>query len=142
MATDSIAAGNSESTERLTVLVAGLSADDMKRSLGGGWTVGFALAHLAFWDARQIAALQRMTRGEEFPGEDLATNATLEAIAAAFDPDAIGQAAVSAAQQLDAFVETLTSEQVDALTASGKSYAIDRAPHREEHLSQIEEALA
>lgn len=141
MATDSIAAGNSESTERLTVLVAGLSADDMKRSLGGGWTIGFALAHLAFWDARQIAALQRMTRGEEFPGEDLATNATLEAIAAAFDPDAIGQAAVSAAQQLDAFVETLTSEQVDALTASGKSYAIDRAPHREEHLSQIEEAL-
>ncbi|MCY3568115.1 MAG: DinB family protein [Chloroflexi bacterium] len=138
---DSIAAGNSESSERLSALVAGLGTDDMHRSLGGSWTVGFALAHLAFWDARQVAALQRMARGEAFPSEDLATNAALEAIAAAFDPDTIGQAAVSAALQLDAAVEALTSEQVNALVNSGKSYAIDRAPHREEHIRQIEAAL-
>lgn len=138
---DSISAGNSQSTERLSALVARLSTEAMKRSLGGGWTFGFALAHLAYWDARQLAALQRMSQGEEFPSEDLATNAALEAIAAAFDPDTIGQAAVSAARQLDAAVETLTAEQVDALTGSGKTYAIDRAPHREEHIRQIEEAL-
>lgn len=132
---------NAGSTERLRAVVARLGDEDLKRSLGGGWTIGFALAHLAFWDARQVAALQRVARGEQFPAEDLATNATLEAIAAAFDQNAIGQAAVGAAQQLDAVVETLTPEQVDALTASGKSYAIDRAPHREEHLRQIEEAL-
>ena len=111
------------------------------RSFGGNWTVGFALAHLAFWDARQVAALQRMARGEAFPAEDLATNAALEAIAAVFNPATIGQAAVSAARQLDAVVETLTAEQVNALTASGKSYAIDRAPHRLEHIRQIEEAF-
>ena len=125
----------------MRALVARLGDEDLKRSLGGGWTIGFALAHLAFWDARQVAALQRMARGEEFPSEDLATNATLEAIAAAFDQDAIGQAAVSAARQLDAVIEALTPEQIDALTGSGKSYAIDRAPHREEHLRQIEDAL-
>lgn len=142
MATNSIAAGNSDSTERLSALVAGLSAGDMRRSLGGGWTIGFALAHLAFWDARQVAALQRMAQGEEFPSEDLATNAALEAIAAAFNPDTIGQAAVSAAQQLDAVVDALSSEQLDALRTSGKSYAIERAPHREEHMRQIEEALS
>ena len=132
---------NAESTERLRAVVARLGDEDLKRSLGGGWTVGFALAHLAFWDARQVAALQRMAQGEAFPSEDLATNAALEAIADAFDPDAIGQAAVGAAQQLDAAVEALSPEQVDVLTGSGKSYAIDRAPHREEHLRQIEEAL-
>ena len=141
MASSNYPAGNAESTERLSALVAELSAEDMKRSLGGGWTVGFALAHLAFWDARQVAALERMARGEEFPSEDLATNAALEAIAAAFHPDTIGQAAVGAAQQLDAVVESLTSEQVDALANSGKSYAIDRAPHRLEHIRQIEETL-
>ena len=142
MATNSITAGNSDSTERLSALVAGLSAGDMRRSLGGGWTIGFALAHLAFWDARQVAALQRMAQGEEFPSEDLATNAALEAIAAGFNPDTIGQAAVGAARQLDALVETLTADQVNALTGSGKSYAMDRAPHREEHMRQIEEALS
>ncbi|MCY3572543.1 MAG: hypothetical protein OXH19_14540 [Chloroflexi bacterium] len=141
MATDSIAAGNLDSTKRLSSLVARLEADDVQRSLGGGWTIGLALAHLAFWDARQVAALQRMARGEEFPSEDLATNAALEAIAAAFHPDTIGQTALGAAQQLDAVVQSLTSEQVDALANSGKSYAIDRAPHREEHIRQIEEAL-
>ena len=82
-----------------------------------------------------------MAQGEPFPSEDMATNAALEVIADAFDPEVIGQAAVSAAQQLDAAVEALSPEHVDVLTGSGKSYAIDRAPHREEHLRQIEEAL-
>jgi len=140
-APDSMSANNAQSTERLATLVARLSADDLSRSLGGSWTVGFALAHLAFWDARQVAALQRMARGEAFPAEDLATNAALEVIATAFNPDMIGQAAVSAAQQLDAVVGALTSEHVDVLTGAGKSYAIDRAPHRLEHIRQIEEAL-
>ncbi|MDE2892311.1 MAG: DinB family protein [Chloroflexota bacterium] len=132
---------NAESTQRLRSLVARLGDADLERSLGGGWTVAFALAHLAFWDARQVAALQRFGRGEAFPAEDLATNAALEAIADAFDPDTIGQAAVSAAQQLDAVFETLTAEQVDALTGSGKTYAIERAPHRNEHMRQIEDVV-
>lgn len=140
-ATDNHALGNAASTERMRALVARLTSADLRGSLGGGWTIGFALAHLAFWDARQVAALQRMARGEEFPSEDMATNAALEAIAAAFNPDTIGQAAVSAAQQLDALVDTLTAEQLDLLRTSGKSYAIERAPHREEHMRQIEEAL-
>jgi len=141
VATSSFAAGNAESTERLSVLIDELSGADLNRSLGGGWTIGFALAHLAFWDARQVAALERLANGEPFPSEDMATNAALEGIAGGFDPDSIGQTAVSAARQLDAVVEALTAVQVDALTGSGKSYAIDRAPHREEHIRQIEEAL-
>ncbi|MCY3557718.1 MAG: DinB family protein [Chloroflexi bacterium] len=141
MATNNIAADNSDSTERLSALVARLGTEDMKRPLGGGWTIGFALAHLAFWDARQVAALERVASGEPFPSEDLATNAALEAVADAFNPDTIGRAAVDAARQLDAVVETLTPDQVGALTGSGKSYAIARAPHREEHIRQIEDAL-
>ena len=140
-ATDNCSSTNAESTDQLRALVERLADEDLQRSLGGGWTIGLALAHLAFWDARQVAALQRFARGDQFPSEDLATNDTLEAIAAAFDPDTIGEVAVNAAGQLDRIVEMLTAEQVDALNTSGKSYAIDRAPHRDEHISQIEEAL-
>ena len=139
--TDSSLSGNAESTERLRALVARLSAAELARPLGGSWTVGFALAHLAFWDARQIAALSRFSAGQGFPSEDLAANAALEAISSAFDPSTVGEATVNAAQRLDRIVETLTSEQVDTLQGSGKWYAIDRAPHREEHIRQIEEAL-
>ena len=138
---DNHASRNAESTERIRSVVARLSDKDLNRSLGGGWTVGFALIHLAFWDARQVAALQRFKDGETFPSEDYATNATLAAIASAFDLAAAGQAAVSAAQDLDTMVESLTDEQLTALQDSAKSYAIDRAPHRDEHLQQIEEAL-
>ncbi len=138
---DNHASRNAESTERIRSVVARLSDKDLNRSLGGGWTVGFALIHLAFWDARQVAALQRFKDGEAFPSEDHATNATLTAIASAFDLVAAGQAAVSAALELDTMVESLTDEQLTALQDSGKSYAIDRAPHRDEHLQQIEEAL-
>ena len=141
-AIDNLHASNSNSTERLRALVARLSDSDLSRSLGGNWTVAFALVHLAFWDARQVAALQRFTSGEAFPTEDYAANATLEAIAHTFDPSTIGQAAVRAAQQLDATVDNLTPEQLDDLREAGLTYAIDRAPHREEHIEQIERALA
>ena len=138
---DNHASTNAESTERLRTLVATLSGADLERSLGGGWTVGFAFVHLAFWDNRQVAALRQFERGEGFPSEDHATNATLSLIAPIFDLSAAGQAAVNAAQELDTMVESLTDEQLTALQDSGKSYAIDRAPHRDEHLQQIEEAL-
>ena len=140
-ATDKILKSNTTSTDRLRALVERLSDEDLNRSLGGNWTVGFAFAHLAFWDARQVAALQRFASGEPFPSEDMATNATLEAIAAGFNPKTIGRAALDAAQQLDRLVESLTTEQVDALQNANLSYAIDRAAHRDEHLQQIEEGL-
>ena len=138
---DNIHASNSTSTERLTALVARLTPQDLQRSLGGDWTVAFALVHLAFWDARQVAALNRFANGHGFPAEDYATNATLEAIAAAFNPATLGAAAVTAAEQLDATVESLTSEQLDELRSAGLAYAVERAPHREEHMQQIEDVL-
>ena len=132
---------NAESTERLRKLVARLGDADLVRSVGGGWTVAFALAHLAFWDARQVAALQRFVRGEPFPSEDLATNDALESIAAAFDSTAVGEPAVAAADELDRIVAMLSAEQIDALRDSGKTYAIERAPHRDEHMRQIEDVV-
>ena len=138
---DTDLSSNAESTERLSKLVGRLSEDDLGVSLGSGWTVGFALAHLAFWDARQVAALQRVSSGEGFPSEDLATNAALQSMASAFDPTTVGEAAVKAAQQLDAIVETLATDQLESLRKSGKSYAIDRAAHREEHMLQIEDGI-
>ena len=140
--TDNRYPSNARSTEQLRALVDRLSAADLSRSLGGGWTVATALVHLAFWDARQVAALRQYTRGDGFPSEDLAANAALQSIASAFDPAAVGEAAVSAAAELDAAIASLTAEQIDDLDGIGLSYAIERAAHRVEHTQQIEQAIA
>ncbi len=132
---------NAEATRRLGDLVARLDGADLGRSLGGGWTVAFAFAHLAFWDARQDAALRAYASGEAFPPEDEATNATLEAVAGMLDPETVGSMAVEAAEGLDAAALGLTANQRTALREAGQEYAFRRWPHREEHIAQIEAVL-
>ena len=129
---------NAEATRRLAALVARLGAPDLERSLGGGWTVAFALAHLAFWDVRQAVALGRYARGGAFPPEDAATNPTLEVIAPLFRGDAVGPMAVRAAERADAALRALTPAQRAALLEAGLAFAVERWRHRDEHAAQIE----
>ncbi|MXY36614.1 MAG: hypothetical protein F4052_01195 [Dehalococcoidia bacterium] len=131
---------NARATTRLRDLVSRLDESALSRSLGGGWTVAFALVHLAFWDVRQDVALQRYMR-DEFPAEDATTNATLEAIAPLFDAGAAGDMAVQAAEQLDATLQALTGDQLESLRQEGVAYAIERWRHREDHVAQIEAVL-
>ncbi|MYE46916.1 MAG: hypothetical protein F4X25_09270 [Chloroflexi bacterium] len=132
---------NSEATRRLGELVAGLDEADLQRSLGGGWTVAFALVHLAFWDARQDVALRGYAQGDPIPSEDETVNASLEAIAGMFDPAAAGAAAVEAAERIDATSSGLADRQRSALREAGKEYTFRRWPHRDDHIAQIEAAL-
>ena len=132
---------NAEATRSLGHLVARLDGADLARSLGGGWTVAFALAHLAFWDARQDAALRVYARGEALPPEDEVTNTTLETIAGIFDSNTVASLTVEAAEGLDAAAIDLTAGQLTALREAGQEYAFRRWPHREEHIAQIEGVL-
>ncbi len=132
---------NAEATARLRDLVARLGGDDLRRSLGGGWTVAFALVHLGFWDARHDIALRGYMQGNPIPSEDHTVNPSLEAIAGIFDPEAVGATAVEAAERLDATSMSLTAGQRSALLEAGQGYTFRRWPHREEHIAQIEAAL-
>ena len=60
-------ARNRENTRRLRRLVARLSDDDLRRELPEGWTVGDALAHLAFYDRRAQILLERFAREASSP---------------------------------------------------------------------------
>ena len=132
---------NRASTERLRALVAGLEAAELARPLGGGWTVGFALAHLAFWDQRQRVAIQRHARGAGFPEEDPAVNEALDAVAPLLAPGRAGAEAVRAAALLDETLAALATAEWDALVAAGEGYALERWRHRDEHIAQIEAGL-
>ena len=132
---------NAGATRRLRALAARLGAAELRRPLGGGWTVAFALAHLAFRDARQDAAIRAWMRGGAFPEEDGAVNDALEAVAALVDADAAGAAAAAAAARLDATAEGLGDARRAALREAGRGGAVRRWAHREEHIAQIEAAL-
>ena len=133
---------NAEATSRLAALVVRIGAADLERSLGGGWTVAFALAHLAFWDVRQAIALGRYARDGAFPPEDATTNATLEAIAPLFHGDGLGPMAVRAAERADAALRALTPTQRAALLEAGLDFAVERWRHRDEHIAHLTEEHA
>ncbi len=141
---------NLEATRRLATLVERLSPEDLERSVGGGWTVYMALGHLAFWDGRQRAVLQHyldtgVLLGSEAPephNPDDLTNQGLEPLLALADREGVCDLVVEAAQAIDELVETLDAGQVAAILAGEHPYVLRRWGHREEHIEQIERALA
>ena len=142
--TDAELRHNAEATGRLRELAAGLTSEELRRPLGDGWTVAVALVHLAFWDARNEAALRQDAASGVFPADpagDDAVNAGIDALAPLVDPDAAGPLAVRVAEEIDAAVAALTPERRAALLASADEYVVRRWRHRGEHIAQIEAAL-
>jgi hypothetical protein len=134
---------NAAATERLRALLEGVSALDLDRSLGGGWTIAVALAHLAFWDGRQRAALAHYLATGESLGEesDDAVNAGLEPLTQAVDPASAARLALEAARDVDAAVAALAPETLGVLLDGEGAYQALRCDHRDEHIAQIEAGL-
>ena len=67
---------NRASTNRIRTLVASLTDEQMRHQVGEHWTVGIALAHLAWWDRRVMVVLDMTERnGELFiPEIDIVVN--------------------------------------------------------------------
>lgn len=133
---------NAAERERLRTLVSRLSDADLKRSLGGGWMVATALAHVAFWDRRALGVLERWERGEapdSVNSEHL--NEALLPEWLALPPRDAARLAVEAAEAVDRKVAALAAGVIEQILATGESWRLTRAVHRREHLDQIERVL-
>ena len=139
-------ARNDAARDRLRDLVERLSDDDLARSLTEGWTVGAALAHVAFWDRFALAHWRRhLDQGEPIVSlpehlEDLINAAGLEQWLA-MPPHEAARQALAAAEELDRTIQDLPPEAVAAVRAGGFRRMLDRFAHRREHLDEIERAL-
>jgi hypothetical protein len=133
--------------ERLHHLVDRLTDDQLATSLGGGWTVGVALAHLAFWDRRVVAQLeqwQRQGRGPEARDQldsEVVNSAALP-LWQALPPRAAAQAALEAAEAADRALAQADPRLLEQVLARESPFTLPRAVHRAEHLDQIERGLA
>jgi len=139
-----IAESNRSSRERLGRLVRTLDSAALGRRLPHGWTVADHLGHIAFWDRQRLCLLRLWAagdrRGEAY--ESSVFNDAIQPLLALIPPERIGQAALEAAEEVDALLLELPDETIQAALARPDAPHVDRGEHRRHHLDQIEEALA
>jgi Mycothiol maleylpyruvate isomerase N-terminal domain len=137
------ASRNDATRQRLAEAVDRLSAVDLDRSLGDGWTVKAALAHLAFWDRLALGLLDRWQRDgfAAVTTDPEAINTAALTDWLALSHEQVRKQVVAGAEALDQRIAGLNPELVEAIKAGGSERTLDRSRHRNEHLDQIGRAL-
>jgi hypothetical protein len=133
---------NRAQTERLRSLVARLSDAELQRPVGEHWTVGVALAHLAFWDGRALAVLDATEREGKVVAHniDIVVNDISLPLWRAIPPREAARLAVEAAERIDRRLESYPPELLEQVYAFSERFVV-RALHRGEHLDEVEAAL-
>ena len=133
---------NRLSTERIRLLAARLSDEQMQTPVGEHWTVAIVLAHLAFWDRRVMYVLDMTQRdGKLFiPEIDIFVNDLSLPLWAAIPPREAARIAIETAETLDRRLEAFPPALLEEIQAYNKRW-VDRSLHRGEHLDQADAAL-
>jgi hypothetical protein len=136
---------NEAARERLSALVGRLTPEELERSIGDGWTVKAALAHLAFWDRYAVALIDQWSecgfKVDEGFSSDIPNLAGLADWVAASPAYALSEVA-EAARSVDRRVAEVPPHLVEAIVDGGMPRVLDRSVHRIEHLDQIERFLS
>lgn len=143
MADRSYVAENEAERARLRALIARLSESDLTRPVGHGWTVAVTLAHLAFWDRRNLATIEEWQRSgvRVVPVDPDPINDSMLGQWQRLPPRQAAEEALAAAEAVDARVASLPGDLVQQILAQ-RPRTLVRAVHRREHLDEIERALA
>jgi DinB superfamily len=139
---------NRETTERLRALGSRLSAEDLAAEIDPPWTSAALFVHIAFWDrfARERWRLAAEA-GDLVPSSvddalmDRINDAALPQWLAV-SPAAAVEECLTAAAEMDAFVESLGEPALSGLIRAGRPRLADRSLHRDEHLATMEAAFA
>jgi len=138
-------AGNAKSLENFRALLSRLSDADLGRDLGEGWTVAAMLGHLAFYDFRVAALAEQWRKAGVVTPSPLDAdilNVALLPVWLAVPRRRAAELALQAAEGANAVVAGLDAATLSQLEAVGNPLKLDRAEHRQEHIDQIERALA
>jgi hypothetical protein len=135
---------NRASFERMATFVRTATDEDLRTEMPAGWTVSAVLGHLAFWDQRVHVVLDMVEEGVKPPPYDEGSvdwiNDTAKRFLLSMEPRAVAELAVEIAAATDARVAGLTDEQLEE--ATGIWFTERRYQDRNEHLDEIEQALA
>jgi hypothetical protein len=132
---------NRASTARMRTLAQGLTEAHGQRRVGEHWTVGAALAHLAFWDRRVLDLLDKTEAAGTLvaPTIDEVANDLALPLWNAIPAPAAAQIAVEAAEALDRRLEEYPPALLEEVYARYARWVI-RALHLNSHLDEIDAA--
>ncbi len=133
---------NRASTGRIRKLAGSLGAQEMQRRVGEHWTVAITLAHLAFWDLRVLALLDKTEQeGKVTAAEiDVAVNDLSLPFWAALPPEMAAKICLETAEKVDARLEQYPAALLEAVYAQNRRWVL-RGLHRGEHLDEVDRAL-
>src|SRR5262245_10102478 len=144
----SIVAKNDAERKRLRALVDRLTDAELAHPMPAGWTVAGVLGHLAFWDQRIVALVDRWRQAGASAALQPVNSADIDWVNDAAKPLLLGlpprraaELAVAIADAADGKIESLPDAFVSANAAAGNPVNLVRAEHRREHLDEIEAAL-
>ncbi len=133
---------NHAATARVRSLAGRLSDEQFRRPVGEHWTVSMVFVHLAFWDRRCLAMLDRIEQaGQDTQVDiDLVVNDLSLPIWAAVPPPDATRIAIETAEALDARIDGYAEGLVATVLEMHPRW-IRRHFHRDEHLDEAEAAL-
>jgi hypothetical protein len=137
-------AANAASNAEFSALVGRLTDADLARDLGEGWTVAAMLAHLAIFDFRAAALLDRWQRTGQVVASPLDAdliNAATAPLFQAIPPRRAVELALAAAAAADQRIAAIDAGFLARIDAAGRPILLNRSGHRREHIAQIEAAL-
>ena len=136
-------AENAQESERLRCLVGRLTDEELNYTMENGWTIAVVFAHLAFWDQRSLALMQKwkLSGVEQSPIDIDVTNDSLLPIWLALQPRSAANLAVASAEAIDSEIEECSTELISAVQNLGERFRLYRSEHRKQHLDEIEEFL-
>jgi len=149
MPTDrSYVASNDSSRARLRALVGRLGDADLARPMPAGWTVASVLAHVAFWDQRILALIETSEKaglaGVPRLGDVAEANWINDAtkpLLLALAPRKAADLTLAIAEATDAKLAALPDAFLGRNAEAGGPINLQRAPHRLEHLDEIDAML-
>ncbi len=134
---------NARENDHLKKLVKGLSEDDLRIPMEGGWTVSAVLAHLAFWDERAIKLIEKWVQ-DGISGSEIdvdVINDVTRMLCLAIPPRKAAELVITVADEIDQLITDLNPEMVEVILTKGTTVKLNRADHRRTHLIEIEKLL-
>lgn len=134
---------NDNSRKKISDILNRISDSQWHTEIGGGWTVGTMLCHIAFWDKMTIERLQvlketgNLTSVPEKDNLDV-INDSVRYMCSAFSLEAGKRLVIDCMNQVDLLVSQLTPDEIKILQESGRERWIQRNLHREIHLPGLE----
>ncbi|HEX2979316.1 MAG TPA: maleylpyruvate isomerase N-terminal domain-containing protein [Anaerolineaceae bacterium] len=140
---DEIIRNNSAGRIRLAEFARSLTDAQLETPMPAGWTVSAVLAHVAFWDLRASAVLEKLIAENiaASPADTDVINEATRPLCLAIPPRDAVELAISAAECIDDQIEHLTPELLKAVSAPDLRFRLDRAHHRLMHMDEISAVL-